>query len=125
MEEKLPLSVSEAPVARLQLSFQRKARLLEHFVYLTCDDHDVANITKGEKILVSVAGGDKYSPYSVRGIAHGKIPEIKQNLADSDIVFIIAGLGGTVGSGLAPLVAREARAKGAVTVAGPGDAVHL
>jgi cell division protein FtsZ len=102
---------------KIAAQLSKESKLLEHFVYLTCDDHDVANITKGERILVNVPGGDKYSPYSVRGIAHGKIPEIKQNLADSDIVFIIAGLGGTVGSGLAPLVAREARAKGAVTVA--------
>jgi cell division protein FtsZ len=102
---------------KIASQLSKESKLLEHFVYLTCDDHDVANITKGEKILVNVTGDDKYSPYSVRGIAHGKIPEIKQNLVDSDIVFIIAGLGGTVGSGLAPLVAREARAKGAVTVA--------
>jgi cell division protein FtsZ len=102
---------------KIAAQLSKESKLLEHFVYVTCDDHDVANITKGEKIIVNLAGGDKYSPYSVRGIAHGKIPEIKKDLAGSEIVFIIAGLGGTVGSGLAPLVAREAKAKGAVTVA--------
>ncbi|MDG6908343.1 MAG: hypothetical protein JRN20_21440, partial [Nitrososphaerota archaeon] len=102
---------------KIAAQLSRESRLLEHFVYMTCDDHDVANITRGEKILLTVHGGEKSSPYSVRGLAHAKLPDLKKNLADSDIVFIIAGLGGNVGSGLAPLVAREARAKGAVTVA--------
>jgi len=102
---------------KIAAQLSKESKLLEHFVYLTCDDHDVATITKGEKILVNVTGSGKTSPYQVRGIAHEKIPEIKQNLSDSDIVFIIAGLGGSDGSGLAPLVAREARSKGAVTVA--------
>jgi cell division protein FtsZ len=35
----------------------------------------------------------------------------------SDIVFIVAGLGGGAGTGAAPVVARAARANGAVTVA--------
>src|SRR5947199_177179 len=34
----------------------------------------------------------------------------------SDIVFIVAGLGGSAGTGAAPVVARAARANGAVTV---------
>jgi cell division protein FtsZ len=34
----------------------------------------------------------------------------------SDIVFIVAGLGGAAGTGAAPVVARSARANGAVTV---------
>ncbi|MHB1868764.1 MAG: FtsZ/tubulin family protein, partial [Nitrososphaerales archaeon] len=102
---------------KIAAQLSKESKLLEHFVYLTCDDHDVATITKGEKILVNVTGSGKISPYHVRGIANEKIPEIKQNLLDSDIVFIIAGLGGSDGSGLAPLVAREARSKGAVTVA--------
>lgn len=102
---------------KIAAQLSRESKLLEHFVYVTCDDHDVANITRGEKIIVDLPRGEKNSPYSVRGLAQAKLPDLKKDLVDSDIVFIIAGLGGTVGSGLAPLVAREARAKGAVTVA--------
>ena len=104
--------------AGCKIAFQlsKESKLLEHYVYLTCDDHDVANITRGEKILVD-AKGDKSTPFRVRGFALEKLPEIRQDLLGSEIVFIIAGLGGSDGSGLAPLVAKEARSRGAVTVA--------
>jgi cell division protein FtsZ len=95
----------------------RESRLLEHFVYVTCDDHDIANITKGERILVDLSSRGKSTPFVVRGISQEKMPEIRQNINESDIVFIIAGLGGSVGSGLVPLIAREAKASGAITVA--------
>ena len=95
----------------------RESRLLEHFVYLSCDEHDMANITKGEKILLDATANGKSSPYAVRGLAKSRLPEIRRNVGDSEVVFIISGLGGAVGSGLAPLVAKEARAKGAVTIA--------
>ena len=86
-------------------------------MYITCDDHDIANVTKGERILVSVSSRGKSDPFAVRSEAQDKIPQLRQALSESDIVFIIAGLGGSVGSGLAPVIAREARSKGAVTVA--------
>ncbi|MGI0090318.1 MAG: hypothetical protein ACREBS_01290, partial [Nitrososphaerales archaeon] len=77
----------------------KESKLLEHFVYLTCDDHDVANITNGEKILLNATGSGKSSPFQVRGIARDKISEIRQNLVDSEVAFIISGLGGSDGSG--------------------------
>jgi cell division protein FtsZ len=95
----------------------RESKLLEHFVYVTCDDHDVANITRGERILVDVGAHGKTSPFLVRGLASRNLAEIRKNISDSEIVFVIAGLGGATGSGLVPLVAREASLKGAVTVA--------
>jgi cell division protein FtsZ len=95
----------------------RESKLLEHFVYVTCDDHDIANITKGERILVNVSAKGKSDPFVVRGLVQDKLPQIRRNLSESDIVFIIAGLGGSVGSGLAPVIAREAKLKGAITVA--------
>lgn len=102
---------------KIASQLSKESRLLEHFVYLTCDDHDIANITHGERILMDLGGCGKQSPSQLRGFAMGKLPELRQNLADSEIVFVIAGLGGSVGSGLAPLVVREARLRGAVTVA--------
>src|SRR5271157_6492257 len=98
-----------------QLSVEN--RLLEHMVYLSCDVEDLATITRGDRILIDVTQRGKTSPYVVRGMTEAKIPEIRSALSDSKIVFIIAGLGGTVGSGIAPLVAREASRNGAVTVA--------
>jgi cell division protein FtsZ len=43
--------------------------------------------------------------------------EIKKELEGSNIVFIVAGLGGGTGTGSAPVVARIAHAQGAVTIA--------
>jgi len=102
---------------KIGLQLSKESKLLEHFVYVTCDDHDIANVNRGERVLIDLAASGKSTPYQVRGMANSRLPEIRQNIKDSDIVFIIAGLGGSVGSGLAPLVAREAVAKGAVTVA--------
>jgi cell division protein FtsZ len=95
----------------------KESKLLEHFVYITCDDHDIANITKGERILVELGASIKSTPFKLRGLASGKLPQIRQNISESDIVFIIAGLGGTVGSAIAPMIAKEASERGAVTVA--------
>ena len=97
-----------------QLSMEN--RLIEHLVYLSCDEEDLASITRGERILVDVTQSGKASPYVVRGMASTKMPEIKNAIADSKIVFIIAGLGGNVGSGLAPLVAKAASEAKAVCV---------
>jgi cell division protein FtsZ len=102
---------------RISNELSKQSRLLEHFVYITCDDHDIASITKGERILIDATKTTKSTPYDVRGLAVSKIPELRHQIKDSELVFIIAGLGGSVGSGLAPLVAREVRENGGTSVA--------
>ncbi|MCL5066933.1 MAG: hypothetical protein M1368_01090 [Thaumarchaeota archaeon] len=102
---------------RIASQLSKESKLLEHFVYLSCDEHDVASTTKGEKIVLDGTVNCKSSPYTVRGIATSKLPQIRRAISDSEVVFVISGLGGTVGSGLAPLVAQEAKSKGAVTIA--------
>ena len=94
-----------------------ESRLLEHFVYISCDEHDLASVTKGDRVLIDTPINGKTSPYVIRGLAHEKLPEIRRKLQDSEVVLIISGLGGMVGSGLAPLVACEASPKRAVTLA--------
>jgi len=94
----------------------KESKLLEHFVYISCDDHDIANITKGERILVDLGTHGKSTPYHLRGLVREKLPQLRQLISDSDIVFVIAGLGGSVGSAIAPLLLREANLKGAVSV---------
>jgi len=102
---------------RISNQLSKENRLLEHLVYLSCDEEDLAPVARGDRILVDVAQRGKTSPYVVRGLTASKLPEIRKTLSDSKIVFIIAGLGGAVGSGIAPLVAKEASEAGAVTVA--------
>jgi cell division protein FtsZ len=94
----------------------KESRLLEHFVYISCDDHDIANLTKGERVLIDLGTRGKSTPFHLRGLVREKLPELRQYINDSDIVFVIAGLGGIVGSAIAPLVLQEAKAKGAVSV---------
>jgi cell division GTPase FtsZ len=94
----------------------KESKLLEHFVYISCDDHDIASITKGERVLVDLGTRGKSTPYHLRGIVREKLPHLRQLISDSDIVFVIAGLGGSVGSAIAPLLLREANLKGAVSV---------
>ncbi len=83
---------------------------------MTCDDHDIANVSRGEKVLIDAKATGKNTPFNVRGLLHSRLPEIRRHLADSQIVFMIAGLGGTVGSGLAPIIAKEAKQRNAIVV---------
>jgi cell division protein FtsZ len=94
----------------------KESKLLEHFVYISCDDHDTANITKGERVIIDLGTRGKSNPYHLRGLVRDKLPQIKQYLSDSEIVFVIAGLGGSVGSAIAPLIVREANERGAVSI---------
>lgn len=67
------------------------------------------NLTKGLG-----SGGD---PEVGRAAAEESGEVIRRSVADADMVFIAAGLGGGTGTGGAPLVARAAREAGALTVA--------
>jgi cell division protein FtsZ len=65
---------------------------------------------------------------TTRGLGSGGDPEIGQKSADesvdqiyqlvkgADMVFVTAGMGGGTGTGAAPIVAREARKEGALTI---------
>ena len=68
----------------------------------------------GDKITRGLgAGGD--STIGQRA-AEEDSEKIAQALADSDMVFITAGLGGGTGSGAAPIVAQMAKEAGALTI---------
>lgn len=82
-------------------------------VHLMTAKSDV-RILMGEKAYMGRGCGG----YPERGseAAREALGEIKQELAGSNLVFIIAGLGGGSGSGAAPIVAEAARESGALTV---------
>lgn len=67
------------------------------------------NVTKGLG-----AGAD---PERGAEAAEDAVDLIREQLQDAHIVFITAGLGGGTGTGAAPIIAREARALGVLTVA--------
>ncbi len=83
-----------------------------------------AQALMGSKASVYVRIGDKLT----KGLGAGGRPEIGERAAEessdtisemvrgSDMVFITAGMGGGTGTGAAPVVAKHARAAGALTV---------
>lgn len=68
-----------------------------------------AQLTKGLG-----AGAD---PEMGRQAAEESLEEIKEAIAESDMVFLTAGMGGGTGTGASPVVARTCKESGALTVA--------
>ena len=60
------------------------------------------------------AGAD---PEKGRDAAQESYEEIRNTLSDADMVFITAGLGGGTGTGAAPVIAKQSKENGALTVA--------
>jgi len=67
-----------------------------------------ANVTEG------LGAGSK--PEIGRAAAEESLAEIEEQIKDSHMVFIAAGMGGGTGTGAAPVVARAAKEKGILTV---------
>ncbi len=59
------------------------------------------------------AGGDMFVG---RRAAQAATPELRRILADADLVFVTAGMGGGTGTGAAPVIAEIARDLGALTI---------
>lgn len=68
----------------------------------------------GEKITKGQGAGAK--PEIGERAAEESIEEIKSILAETDMVFITAGMGGGTGTGAAPVIARVAKEMGILTV---------
>merc|ERR1712087_680578 len=58
------------------------------------------------------AGG---SPNTDQAAAEESYEQICQMVAESDMVFVVAGMGGGTGSGAAPIVAEAAKTAGSLT----------
>jgi cell division protein FtsZ len=94
----------------------KESLLVDRFVYVSCDSNDFDCVDGGERVLVEAPVAQKRSPAMVRGLASGAYAKIGGALAGSQAVFVVAGLGGATGSGLAPLVASMANECGAITL---------
>ncbi|MEQ9143752.1 MAG: cell division protein FtsZ [Parvibaculaceae bacterium] len=71
-------------------------------------------IQLGEAITQGLGAGSR--PEVGCAAAEEALAEISENLEDSHMVFITAGMGGGTGTGGAPVIARTAREKGILTV---------
>jgi cell division protein FtsZ len=94
----------------------KESLLVDRFVYVSCDSNDFNCVEGGEKILIDAPIAQKRTPAIVRGLASGAQSMIRDALGGAKAVFVVAGLGGATGSGLAPLVASLANECGATTV---------
>lgn len=102
--------------SRIVSLLSRASSLVDRFVYISCDRSDLLSASPGEKILIESPVDQKLSPAKVRGLALRAQRDIRRAVESSRVVFVVAGLGGATGSGLAPMVAEIARDCGAVTI---------
>ncbi len=89
---------------------------VDKFCFVSCDEGDLTFCTGGDKLLIPYETRRKATPSLVRGIGSRYLPEIRTVLKDYSFVFVVAGLGGKVGSGLAPLIAATASELGATVI---------
>jgi cell division protein FtsZ len=102
--------------SRIVSLLSRESLLVDRFVYISCDRNDLGPELKGEKIQIESPVDQKLNPAMVRGLALRSTSEIRRALEGAKVVFVVAGLGGATGSGLAPMVAAMAHECGAVPV---------
>jgi len=94
----------------------RKSLLVDRFAYISCDDGDFSTVDLKDTIMIESPVDQKLTPAMVRGLALGSRARIMDAVGDAKVVFVIAGMGGATGSGLAPFVASVAQECGAVAV---------
>ena len=94
----------------------RKSLLVDRYVYVSCDDGDFSTVESKDTMLIESPVDQKLTPAIVRGLAIGSTSALEEAMGQSKVVFVVAGLGGATGSGLAPLVASLAQKRGATAV---------
>ena len=94
----------------------RKPLLVDRYVYISCDEEDFSTVEPKDTLLIESPVDQKLTPAIARGLALGRIHSIKDSIGRPEVVFVVAGLGGATGSGLAPLVASLAGECGAAPV---------
>ncbi|MDG6981045.1 MAG: hypothetical protein JRN51_08055 [Nitrososphaerota archaeon] len=94
----------------------RRSLLIDRYAYVSCDEGDFSTVDPKDTILVESPIDQKLSPALVRGLALNSVKGIQAAVGGSEVVFVIAGLGGATGSGLAPVVASMAEECGATAV---------
>ncbi len=91
------------------------------FIIANTDSQDIDrsacsdNIQLGPSITMGLGAGA--DPEVGKASAEESIEEIKEAVQGADMVFITAGMGGGTGTGASPVIARECKESGALTVA--------
>lgn len=101
--------------SRIVSLLSKESLLIDRFVFISCDANDFEG-AHGETLKIESPVDQKLTPALVRGLALPHIDKIRALMSGSRAVFVVAGLGGATGSGLAPMVTSIAQECGAVTV---------
>ncbi len=87
------------------------------FVVLNTDRQALLASPVPEKVMIGAGRGVGGKPEKGAEVAESSIEKIRALFDDGTcMVFITAGMGGGTGTGAAPVVAREAQAKGILTI---------
>lgn len=97
---------------RITSALQDNVRSITHFMYASTEAHDIPSEKEGVKILLESPGPSQRSPQHIRTLAQPYLPEIRAMLRRCSASLIASGLGGSVGTGLAPMLAEEVREAG-------------
>lgn len=92
---------------------------VEHVMFVVCntDRQALKNSPVPTKVLIGNGLGAGNKPKVAEEAAEKDIEKIRALFQDSTkMVFITAGMGGGTGTGAAPIVAREAKARGLLTI---------
>ncbi len=120
MEAKRPTRVTAIGVGsagcRIASLLSRRPLSIDRFAYVSCDVADLEGASPDQSVLIDSPVDQKLTPSMVRGLAMRQRASLEDISGDSKVVFIVAGLGGATGSGLAPYIASICQAKGATTV---------
>jgi len=83
------------------------------------DSRSLATSSALEKISLEIKAvrGASGDPKRSRAAAEENLPRLKQACEGTDVVFVITGLGGAAGTGIAPVLAQAARESGALVLA--------
>jgi cell division protein FtsZ len=114
-DEVLALGVGSAG-SRIVTALSRESLRIDRFAYISTDKADLELAGPGEKILVECPVDQKLSPSMVRGLAIPTHRRMVDLMGAAKVVFVVAGLGGATGSGLAPIIAQIAQQSGAIAV---------
>ena len=90
--------------------------LIDRFAYVSCDKNDFELVGAGKKVLIDCPVEQKLTPSIVRGLSITVRHTILNAVRGARVVFVVAGLGGATGTGLAPLVAEMAQKSWATVV---------
>ena len=101
---------------RIVSLLSRKPLLVDRYLFISCDEEDFGTVEPRDTLMVESPVDQKLTPAIARGLALCRIGSFKDAISGSRLVFVVAGLGGATGSGLAPLVASLAGECGAAPV---------